>query len=256
MTQLRMGLGLLVAGGLLGVAGGAWGETSPNLLARAREVQVVAPSPTPRTFGPSSQTAHVIGASEFETINDTIGYSYILGHLRKSAGGSMFAWVRLPAGAVVESVELEGCDTNPAEQIGFALFRMASPNGAPEDVTTTGLTGDTPGCGLFSVTPFPVFSPLVIDNDSNTYFLQVTTGSMTGFTAVRVYYSLQVSPAPAVATFSDVPTDHPFFQFVEALVASGITVGCGGGLYCVNNPITRGEMAVFLSKALGLHFAP
>jgi hypothetical protein len=50
MTQLRMGLGLLVAGGLLEVAGRAWGETSPNLLARARKVQVVAPSPTPRTL--------------------------------------------------------------------------------------------------------------------------------------------------------------------------------------------------------------
>jgi hypothetical protein len=65
-----------------------------------------------------------------------------------------------------------------------------------------------------------------------------------------------VSPAPAAATFSDVPNSHPFFQFVEALVAAGITAGCGGGQYCVNNPITRGEMAVFLGKALGLHFAP
>lgn len=45
---------------------------------------------------------------------------------------------------------------------------------------------------------------------------------------MRVYYTLQVSPAPAVATFSDVPTSHPFFRFIEALVASGITAGCGG----------------------------
>jgi hypothetical protein len=48
---------------------------------------------------------------------------------------------------------------------------------------------------------------------------------------VRVYYQLQVSPAPAVATFNDVPTGHPFFRFVEALAASGITAGCGGGNY-------------------------
>ncbi|HEX4439809.1 MAG TPA: S-layer homology domain-containing protein, partial [Thermoanaerobaculia bacterium] len=71
---------------------------------------------------------------------------------------------------------------------------------------------------------------------------------------VRVYYHLQVSPAPGTATFNDVPTNHPFFQFVEALAASGITAGCGGGNFCPDAPLTRGQMAVFLSKALGLHW--
>jgi hypothetical protein len=64
-----------------------------------------------------------------------------------------------------------------------------------------------------------------------------------------------VRPAPAVATFVDVPTSHPFFQFIEALSAAGITGGCAPGpSYCPNDPITRGQMAVFLSVALGLHF--
>jgi S-layer homology domain len=65
-----------------------------------------------------------------------------------------------------------------------------------------------------------------------------------------------VSPAPAVATFADVPTSHPFFPFVQALVATGITSDCGGGRFCVDDPITRGQMAVFLSLGPGLHFAP
>jgi S-layer homology domain len=39
-------------------------------------------------------------------------------------------------------------------------------------------------------------------------------------------------------------------------VAAGITAGCGGGRFSVDDPITRGQMAVFLSLALGLHFAP
>jgi hypothetical protein len=51
-----------------------------------------------------------------------------------------------------------------------------------------------------------------------------------------------------------VPTNDSAFQFVEALVASGITVGCGGGNYCPDAPLTRRQMAVFLSKALGLHW--
>ena len=72
--------------------------------------------------------------------------------------------------------------------------------------------------------------------------------------SLRVYYQLQVSPAPGTATFNDVPTSHPFFQFVEALAASGITAGCGSGNFCPDTPLTRGQMAVFLSKALGLQW--
>jgi hypothetical protein len=79
-------------------------------------------------------------------------------------------------------------------------------------------------------------------------------GSVLRIRWVRLTWQRRVSPAPATATFGDVPTGHPYFAFVEALVASGITAGCGGGNYCVDNPITRGEMAVFLAAALGLHW--
>ena len=73
---------------------------------------------------------------------------------------------------------------------------------------------------------------------------------------VIIYWKRQVSPAPATATFGDVGTGHWAFRFIEALADSGITAGCGGGNYCPDNPITRGEMAVFLAAALGLHYAP
>jgi hypothetical protein len=72
---------------------------------------------------------------------------------------------------------------------------------------------------------------------------------------MEIWWHRSVSPAPATATFGDVPTDHIFFQFIEALAASGITGGCGGGNYCPDAPVTRGQMATFLAKALGLHWA-
>ena len=67
---------------------------------------------------------------------------------------------------------------------------------------------------------------------------------------------LQVSPAPVTADFNDVPTSHPFFQFIEALYHLGITAGCQGAppLYCPDAPLTRGQMAVFLAKGLGLQW--
>ena len=73
-----------------------------------------------------------------------------------------------------------------------------------------------------------------------------------GLGAVQVVWRRQVSPPPAMPTFADVPETDGGFSHVEALVASGITAGCGGGSYCPDAALTRRQMAVFLAKALGL----
>jgi hypothetical protein len=69
-------------------------------------------------------------------------------------------------------------------------------------------------------------------------------------------WNRQVSPAPGTASFNDVPTTHIFYQYIEALAASGITSGCSASNFCPDAPLTRGQMAVFLARALGLHWAP
>ena len=72
---------------------------------------------------------------------------------------------------------------------------------------------------------------------------------------VRITWRRPVSPTPSAPTFADIPDPHPFFQFIEALAVSGITGGCGDGSnYCPDAALTRGQMAVFLAKALGLHW--
>jgi hypothetical protein len=161
----------------------------------------------------------------------------------------------LPAGALVTAIEGEICDSDAVNDVSVSLFRTQAPGGAGAGLATFSTAG-TLGCHF----PFATLAvPETINNFGRSYFVQVRLDAPTSanrFNAVRVIYTLQVSPAPAVASFSDVPTGHPYFRFVEALVEAGITAGCGGGLYCVNAPITRGEMAVFLSAALGLHFAP
>lgn len=53
------------------------------------------------------------------------------------------------------------------------------------------------------------------------------------------------------AMFTDVPTDNQFYTEIGKLSAHGITVGCGGGAFCPNNIVTRGEMAAFIIRALG-----
>ena len=39
---------------------------------------------------------------------------------------------------------------------------------------------------------------------------------------------------------------------IEALAGAGLTTGCGPNLYCPQEPVTRGEMATFLGRALRL----
>jgi hypothetical protein len=62
--------------------------------------------------------------------------------------------------------------------------------------------------------------------------VQTASSLTTTFSAVKIFYRLQVSPAPGSATFGDVPVSHPFFRAVEALAAAGITSGCGSGNFC------------------------
>jgi hypothetical protein len=60
--------------------------------------------------------------------------------------------------------------------------------------------------------------------------------------------------APPVATgiFTDVPTSYWAVNWIEQLYAEGITGGCGTGLYCPDNLVTRAQMAVFLVRTFSL----
>jgi hypothetical protein len=60
-----------------------------------------------------------------------------------------------------------------------------------------------------------------------------------------------------VADFLDVDQAHQFHSYVTKLVSNAITVGVGGGLYGVDQPTLRQQMAVFLLKARhGLCYVP
>lgn len=60
-----------------------------------------------------------------------------------------------------------------------------------------------------------------------------------------------IIPAGAVLAshqFNDVPTNHQFHNAIAAIADAGITTGCGGGNYCPDGLVTRGQMAAFLSR--------
>ena len=50
----------------------------------------------------------------------------------------------------------------------------------------------------------------------------------------------------------DVPAGHWAGAYIEALASEGITGGCGAGAYCPGSPVSRAEMAVFLTSTFGM----
>ncbi len=77
---------------------------------------------------------------------------------------------------------------------------------------------------------------------------------------ILVLASLACSLAPlaaagAATTFSDVPADHVFATDIGWLADEGITKGCNppsNDHFCPETPVTRGQMAAFLVRALDL----
>lgn len=217
--------------------------------------------PGPTTFGISDLTSYTIVASEFSTYSPLDTWAPIPGTPgRYLTGGppdgvQFVAAVHLPQGASVELIEAEGCDNSPTGNINGSFVTAASPAGGGFPIAgfNTG-NPETPGCAIFQV---PVSPPVTIDNKNNVYYFGVENEPFDGstyFQALRVYYRLQVSPAPPTATFGDVPVSDPGFQFIEAFAAAGITAGCGNNNFCPDDPPTRRQMAIFFAKALGLHW--
>ncbi|HEY2293477.1 MAG TPA: S-layer homology domain-containing protein, partial [Thermoanaerobaculia bacterium] len=74
----------------------------------------------------------------------------------------------------------------------------------------------------------------------------VTRGSMAQMLIAAKDGPNYVPPPCTSNPFSDVPASSPICPWVQELVRRGVTAGCGGGLYCPNNPVTRSQMSVFL----------
>ena len=167
------------------------------------------------------------------------------------------AAVDLTGGVLAWSLGIETCDASPTTESVARLWACAE---APGTCTVVGEvhTGiaDTPGCGQFwENLPYPYLS---VRNWHYTYLVDVfgsdgAANVPTDFRAVRLATVRQLGPAPAIPTFSDVPVTHPFFRHIELLAESLITGGCGNGRFCPDQPVTRGQMAVFLAEALALN---
>jgi glucose/arabinose dehydrogenase len=79
----------------------------------------------------------------------------------------------------------------------------------------------------------------------------VTRAQMSAFLLKTEHGSSYVPPVCA-GLFGDVSCPSLFADWIEQLSAEGITAGCGGGNYCPDSPVTRAQMAVFLTKTFNI----
>ena len=218
------------------------------------------PSAEPRAFGTSEQTLYQVPAFSCSPVSSTTVNASANGYFFTTSGiGYVDCPLNLPAGAKIDTYQVVVYDRSDTADVSAAFvvcptISVTNPCLAFGSMASSGtsgspfngyLTKDLSGIGL------------VVNKAAALYFVQVTmhqTDASTRFRQVNVFYHLQISPAPAVATFGDVPTTHTYFRAIEALAASGITQGCGNGNFCPNQNVTRGEMAAFFARALGLHF--
>jgi hypothetical protein len=172
-----------------------------------------------------------------------------------------YAQIEAPAGAILAGLDLWAYDASDQADLHYAVIANCdSPAGQINLILESGDLAESGGDYHFAAT----YDGPDFDNSQCGYTLRLKftdggvppQGPAIRIRKARVSWTRQVSSPSGTPTFDDVPASHPFFQFVEALAKSGITGGCNAAppLYCPDRPLTRGQMAVFLTKALGLQW--
>jgi hypothetical protein len=229
----------------------------PEGLAGGTPIQPAADLAVPDSWGTDDFTVVDYGWVNMSPVTPGMNWSYLgSGYFYHDGGsdslmcGSLDA---IPSGARLQLVGAYHYDDNVSENLTFALMRYYGASSYDEVFAAT--PDHAQG---YALSWWDLGLGYTVDHYSNTYMLCLwlpsTPNGSIAFRSFKLLYRLQVSPAPASATFNDVPTSHPFFRYVEALADSGITAGCGNNNYCPDTPVSRGQMAVFLAKALGLHY--
>jgi hypothetical protein len=188
-----------------------------------------------------------IGDSFTDTPNSNIFYSFIETIFHKGITGGCGAGVYCPGNSVTRAQ--------------MAVFILKAEHGAAYV---------PPACtGIFTdveCVPTPAFAVDWIE--------QLFNEGITGGCGAGIYCSgnnvtraqmavfllkgrsgASYTPAACTGIFTDVectPTPAFAVDWIEQLYNDGITGGCGVGIYCPNSPVTRGQMAVFLTKTFGL----
>jgi hypothetical protein len=122
---------------------------------------------------------------------------------------------------------------------GYELYAPAAP-------TFTDVPADHP---FYAFVETAAYNGIVSGYDDNTFrpFNNVTRGQLSKIVVVAAAWPLEDPPTP---TFTDVPTSHPFYTFVETAYTRGIVSGYADGTFRPFNDATRGQIAKIVHLAV------
>jgi hypothetical protein len=165
--------------------------------------------------------------------------------------------LQLPHGARLQFVRVWAEDLDAMNNMVVFLIESCPPAvGAGAMTVTLLLPGGLGGLATSGATGYQSLvatTSAIVDNQC-AYMLRVRFDGtfQLRLQHLRVQWLRQISPAPTIAQFTDVPKTAQFFREVEALAASGITSGCTATTFCPESFVTRRQLAAFLARALGL----
>jgi hypothetical protein len=191
------------------------------------------------------------------------GVTYLgSGQVTTNASGNGTFDVVVPV-AIAAGERITATATNPdgstSEFSQRLPFSMVPTSGPPPAGTTITISGTNFAAGASVSIGGQPATDVVITNDHS---ITAKTPAL----APGAAYDLVVTNTDAstgtltkawVADFLDVPSSNGFYIYVTTLVSNAITAGIGNGLYGVDEPTLRQQMAVFLLKAKhGLCYTP
>jgi uncharacterized repeat protein (TIGR03803 family) len=203
---------------------------------------------TPSTCASGCGTIFRVDAngSDFATVHifDPAGGAGPMGGVSQGADGTLYGATPF------------GGDADGGVVFRFELCQMASPPAMTVDLclpaSTPGLIASVPGkAGASYAWTLAGGSIDAGQGSSNISFTSGAAGAAMNLTVTEIDGSgcLGSSSTALQVDFLDVVPADPFHPYVCTIGRDGITAGCGGGIYCRNDPVTRAQMAVFLLKA-------
>jgi hypothetical protein len=154
------------------------------------------------------------------------------------------------------ATDATGNTSELSQRLPFSIAPASGPAAGGTGVTISGT--DFEDGAVVTIGGQPATGVLVLDfNHISASAPALPAGSLSDVVVTMPEGTTGTLEKGFVSDFLDVPPVNQFYFYVTTLVSNAITAGVGGGLYGVDQPTLRQQMAVFLLKGKhGICYAP